>query len=111
MRTGYWALAPLTGGPNAQRDVTRRAVDLYQARQSTERPCTGLVMVVAGRAHTRKLSQLLVAVGVRDALQFDGGDSLLLGRGNAVLVGRSMPPWKRVLQRWGIQFQPLSRAE
>jgi len=111
MRTGYWALAPLTDGPAAQRDTTRRTVELYQARRRASHPCTGLVIVVAGRAHVRRLNQLLVTIGVRDAVQFDGGDSLLLGHDRSVLLGRSMPRWKRVLQCWGIQFQPRTPAD
>ncbi len=52
------------------------------------------------------LAPLLAAVGVRDAVQVDGGDSLLFGRSTDVIVGGLMPEWKRMLQVWGVQFQP-----
>jgi len=108
MRTGYWGLAPLAEGPISTRDEIRRAVELYRGSQDAPHGCRGLVVFVAGRFHTRRLCQLLVAAGVSDAVQIDGGDSLLLGQGRSVVLGRTMPGWKRVLQCWGIQFQPRS---
>ena len=65
-------------------------------------------MFAAGRANTGRLAALLASVGVRDAVQVDGGDSLLLGFGRTVVVGRWMPVWKRVLQVWGVQFRAES---
>lgn len=96
MRTGYWGLAPLVDNPIARGPVVERAID---------EGCEGLVVFAAGRANTGQLAALLASAGVRDAVQIDGGDSLLLGRGTDVLVGRPMPEWKRMLQVWGVQFQ------
>lgn len=71
--------------------------------------CTGLIVFVAGRANTGRLAALLAASGVKDAVQVDGGDSLMLGYRTTVLIGRMMP-WKRSLQCWGIQFRPRETA-
>jgi hypothetical protein len=66
----------------------------------------GLVVFVAGRADTRQLASLLGSVGVKDAVQVDGGDSLLLGHDDeVVVVGKLMLPWKRLLQVWGVVFR------
>ena len=97
MRTGYWGLAPLVDNPIARGPALERAI---------AEGCEGLVVFVAGRANTGRLAALLASAGVRDAVQVDGGDSLLLGRGRDVVVGRLMPEWKRLLQVWGVQFQP-----
>jgi hypothetical protein len=96
LRTGYWGLAPLRDNPVAH----GRAVD-----DALTDGCDGLIVFAAGRADTGRLAALLASVGVRDAVQVDGGDSLLLGRGRSVLVGRCMPVWKRLLQVWGVQFR------
>jgi len=96
LRTGYWGLAPLVDNPVARGPVVDRAID---------EGCVGLVVFVAGRANTGRLAALLAGVGVKDAVQVDGGDSLLLGRGTDVVVGKLMPEWKRVLQVWGVQFR------
>lgn len=99
LRTGYWGLAPLRDNPVAH----GRAVD-----DALEEGCEGLIVFAAGRANTGRLAALLASVGVRDAVQIDGGDSLLLGFGRTVVVGRWMPVWKRVLQVWGVQFRAES---
>jgi hypothetical protein len=113
IRVGYWALAPLTEDPELRRHGVAAALDQYADRSSggavARTPPAGLVLVVAGWANTQRLTHLLSAVRVRDAAQFDGGDSLLLGYGNSITVGRLMPPWKQVLQCWGIQFQPMEK--
>jgi hypothetical protein len=96
LRTGYWGLDPQRGNPVAH----GRALD-----DALAAGCDGLVVFVAGRAHTGRLAALLASVGVRDAVQVDGGDSLLLGRGATVVIGRWMPVWKRLLQVWGVQFR------
>jgi hypothetical protein len=96
LRTGYWGLAPLRENPIAR----GRALDAAIADG-----CDGLIVFVAGRANTGRLATLLASIGVRDAVQVDGGDSLLLGRGHSVVVGRCMPTWKRLLQVWGIEFR------
>jgi len=95
-RTGYWGLAPLADSPVVRGPAVAAAID---------DGCAGLAVFVAGRANTRRLAALLAAVGVKDAVQVDGGDSLLLGHATDVIVGGWMPEWKRMLQVWGVQFQ------
>ena len=102
-RVGYWALAPLDFDPALRRAGVEPAVESYRAANG--RPCGGLIMVVTGWG-TQRLSRLLSAVRVKDAAQFDGGDSLLLGGGTTLREGKLMPGWKRLLQSWGVQFQP-----
>jgi hypothetical protein len=96
IRTGYWGLAPLVDSPVVRGPAASAAID---------DGCEGLVVFTAGRANTRRLAALLAGVGVKDAVQVDGGDSLLLGRATDVIVGGLMPEWKRMLQVWGVQFQ------
>lgn len=96
IRTGYWGLAPLVDNPIARGAALDRAI---------AQGCDGLVVFVAGRANTRQLAAFLASAGVKDAVQIDGGDSLLLGRGTDLILGKFMPEWKRMLQVWGVQFQ------
>jgi hypothetical protein len=99
IRTGYWGLAPLVENPVAR----GAAID-----DAASGGCAGLIVFVAGRADTRQLATLVASVGVKDAVQVDGGDSLLLGRDDEVVVGKLMPPWKRLLQVWGILFRRMT---
>jgi hypothetical protein len=85
IRVGYWGLAPAAG----------------------DHP--GLTVFLGGWGSTQTLAGLFAALGVRDGVQIDGGDSLLFGAGRVVRVGNRMPPWKRFLQRWGICFRPVER--
>jgi hypothetical protein len=95
-RVGFWGLAPFD-------DPELRRAGLEGDRQG------GLILFVGGWANTLRLATLLCAVRVRDAVQVDGGDSLLLGSGRDLRIGEWMPRWKRLLQCWGIQFQPARR--
>lgn len=100
IRTGYWGLAPLVDSPVV------RGPAASAARAAIDDGCEGVIMFAAGRANTGRLAALLASVGVKDAVQVDGGDSLLFGRSTDVIVGGLMPEWKRMLQVWGVQFQP-----
>jgi len=77
IRSGFWGLAPLHG----------------------------LVVVVAGFSNTRRLAERLASIGVKDAVQIDGSNSLLFGGGGRLRIGARMPERKRLLQTWGIQFR------
>jgi hypothetical protein len=103
-RVGYWCLAPLTDDPLLVRQGVGPALSSYET--ATGVPCRGLLMAVAGWANTQCLSHLLSAIRVRDAAQIDGGDSLLMGSGRTLRQGALMPEWKRLLQRWGVEFRP-----
>jgi hypothetical protein len=104
-RVGYWCLAPLDDDLALQRHGVENARDAYQSR--TDRSCDGLLIFVAGLVNVRQLCQLLSAIRVKHAAQIDGGDSLLMGSHSTLRQGTFMPGWKRRLQRWGIQFQPV----
>ncbi len=104
-RVGYWGLAPLRGEVFSQPYGVEPSLDRYEA--ITGRRIKGLLVFVAGWANTRHLTRLLSAIRVKDAVQVDGGDSLLLAEGGVFRQGAFMPPWKRMMQRWGIQVRPL----
>jgi len=105
MRVGFWGLAPLKKDPILHEADVDDALDSY-ARSG--HGCEGVIVFVGGWANTLRLTQLLAAIRVKDAVQIDGSDSLLLGRGTQLLLGSLMPPWKRLLQCWGIQFRTNS---
>ena len=101
MRTGFWGLAPLSASPVLADDDVDAALAAYEAG----RPA-GLIVGVAGWANTRRLARMLADIGVRDAVQFDGSNSLLFGGDGRLLIGRRMPGRKRLLQAWGFRFVP-----
>jgi hypothetical protein len=108
-RFGYWGLVPLGGDFQLRQSGVESAVDTYQ--MATGQHCEGLLLTVAGWVNTQRLSHLLSAIRVKDAVQIDGGDSLLLGSGTTLRQGAFMPEWKRLLQCWGVQFRPRLPAD
>jgi hypothetical protein len=103
-RVGFWGIVPLGTDPVLRQSGVESAADAYQL--ATGKNCEGLLLTIAGWANTQRLSHLLSAVRVRDAVQIDGGDSLLMGSDTTLRQGAFMPEWKRLLQRWGVQFRP-----
>jgi hypothetical protein len=103
-RVGFWGIVPFGADPALRKCEIESAADSYQL--ATSSGCRGLLFTVAGWANTQQLSHLLSAVRVKDAVQIDGGDSLLMGSGATLRQGTFMPVWKRLLQRWGVQFHP-----
>ena len=109
-RVGYWALAPLSGDRALECSGVQEAADEYDSRcgwteEETGR-CVGLVLLITGWSSTQRLAELMCEIRVKDAVQFDGGDSLMLGAQGSLMIGSGMSPWKRSLQCWGIQFLP-----
>jgi hypothetical protein len=102
IRSGFWGLVPLAGNPRIA------AADVAGA---VEQGMRGLIVFVGGRANTLRLATLFASIGVKDAVQVDGGDSLMLGGGTDMRIGKLMPEWKRMLQCWGVQFQPEDVTE
>jgi hypothetical protein len=102
-RVGYWGLVPLGADRLLRQSGVESALSTYQV--ATGENCEGLLFTVAGWANTQRMSHLLSAVRVRDAVQIDGGDSLLMGSGTTLRQGTFMPEWKRLLQCWGVQFR------
>lgn len=105
MRVGFWGLAPVDGDPVLARAGMPAALRAYTGPGRT---CPGLLVFVAGWANTLRLTELLAAIRVKDAVQIDGSDSLLLGQANRLIMGSLMPPWKRLLQCWGMQLRATS---
>jgi hypothetical protein len=102
LRVGFWGLAPLKGDPVLDRVGMAAALDEYAG---SGHDCRGVVVFAGGWANTLRLTQMLASIRVKNAVQIDGSDSLLLGRGNQLILGGLMPPWKQILQRWGIQLR------
>jgi hypothetical protein len=107
MRIGFWGLAPLPGDRILEGAGVESALEAYARRGHA---CRGVIVFAAGWANTRRLTQRLASIRVKDAVQIDGSDSLLLGRGDTLVLGALMPPWKQVLQCWGIQFRARPTA-
>jgi hypothetical protein len=103
IRVGYWCTVPLTCDETLHLAGIDASIRVYHQRSG--RVCDGVLLVVAGWANTQRLTHLLSAIRVKDAVQIDGGDSLLLGGGRTLRQGTFMPEWKRLLQCWGIQFR------
>lgn len=105
IRVGYWGLAPLDDNAVVPRSTLAPGRERYAAASPTGDP-SGLLVFIGGWGGTQQLSSLLAAIGVSDAVQIDGGDSLLLRDATRLHVGAHMPRWKRLLQCWGLCFCP-----
>jgi hypothetical protein len=111
---GLWGLVPLVGDPILEGTGISDARDKYHSAESpttTSAQCTGVVVGVTYWGRTSRIAQILAAARVRDAVQFDGSNSLLFGGGTSIYVGRRMPQRKRFLQAWGIQFRPVAQDQ
>lgn len=110
IRVGYWGLAPLDDNRVVASADLAAARERYAARAPTGDPA-GLLVFLGGWGSTQHLSSLLVAIGVKDAVQIDGGDSLLLRDARRLRVGSHMPFWKRNLQCWGLCLRPTCAVD
>lgn len=94
IRVGFWGLVPLVENP---------------VLRSPGGPSgDGVIFLLAGSGNTLVLAEIMAAAGVKDAVQIDGNDSLLLGSGSTIRIGAHMPLWKQLLQVWGFHFQPIT---
>jgi hypothetical protein len=110
IQVGYWGLAPLDDNRVVPAAALAAPRERYASRAPTGDP-GGLLVFLGGWGSTQRLSALLVAIGVKDAVQIDGGDSLLLRDADRLRVGRHMPFWKRNLQCWGLCLRPACAVD
>ena len=97
-------MAPLAADDARFKDTgLAEALASYSGARSGK-PVPGLLIGVY--YHTNSRAQLLVDIGVKDAVKLDGSDSVLFGHGSTVLVGDSMFEGKRVSHSWGFAFFP-----
>ena len=104
---GFWGLAPMTSTDAALKEAgIDDALEEYHTKEPKpgELPaCDGLIITVFTLG--KVLKQELVNIRVKDAVRVDGASSVLMGKGATLLVGNSMIDPKRLLQKWGFQFQ------
>jgi hypothetical protein len=97
----FWGLAPIKA--TSDNSGLESAISAYQ-KVGTSKPVTGLIvgLLYSGNDHV----QLLVDIGIKDAVKLDGSDSVLFGHDSEILYGTDMSPYKRVWMRWGFAFYP-----
>ncbi|HEV8679807.1 MAG TPA: hypothetical protein VGQ90_10565 [Stellaceae bacterium] len=98
----WWGLAPVKAPQGPDPDGVKNALAAYAAAPGNRAP-TGLIVGLYVQDKTAKV-QLLADVGVTDAVRLDGGDSVLLGHGNTLVVGETMSHHKRVWLQYGFAF-------
>lgn len=100
----HWGLAPLKPEPRDEAGL-KDALAAYAASPGN-RPVGGLIVGVYYHDDPAKV-QVLADVGVTDAVRLDGGDSVLFGYDQSVLVGTGMSHHKRTWMQFGFAFFPV----
>lgn len=107
---GYWGLAPLDPTAliwqqaNLQLPL-KEAIDsykIYEDKEEMELPkLDGLLITAFQSIRPVNMANMLSGVLVKDAVQLDGADSVLLGVDKTIVVGASMIEAKRLGNTWG----------
>jgi len=100
----YWGLAPLKP-PTPDNAGLKNALDQF-AKAPGCKALTGLIVGLYLHDKPANVS-LLANVGVTDAVRLDGGDSVLFGYDDTVLVGTGMSRHKRMWLQYGLAFFPV----
>jgi hypothetical protein len=100
----FWGLAPLAADDARFKETGLADALASYSGAGSAKPVPGLLvgLYYCSSSH----AQLLVDIGVKDAVKLDGSDSVLFGHGDTVLVGDSMFDAKRVSHSWGFAFFP-----
>lgn len=100
----YWGLAPLAATDLRFNNTGLAAALQAYAKAPKGGTVAGLIfgMFYQNNSH----AQLMLDIGVKDAVRLDGSDSTLFGRGQTVLWGEGMVHYKRIAQQYGFAFYP-----
>jgi hypothetical protein len=99
----YMGLAPLQASAARFANTTLAAgLKAYATAAKAKAPVAGLIfgLFYQGNSH----AQLMVDIGVENAVLLDGSDSTLFGHDNVVMWGDSMAHYKRIAQQFGFAF-------
>jgi hypothetical protein len=107
---GLWGLAPVVNDRTLDEAGIGAAIDDLHLREGREElelpPLTGVLVCAFWWGLISTLIDLFVAARIKDAVRVDGNSSILLGRGDKILVNETMIEPKRYYNRWGYQFEP-----
>ena len=105
---GLWGLAPLADDATLREAGIEQAIAALRETEGSEElpPPTGVAICAFWWGPIPAVIDLFVQARVKDAVRIDGNSSILLGRGNEILVNETMIEPKRYYNRWGYQFQP-----
>ena len=99
----WWGLAPLKAPPQGQDTSGLKDALAAYAAAPGNRAVTGLIVGLYAKDKTDTV-QLLADAGVTDAVRVDGGDSVLLGHQETLVVGEIMSRHKRIWLQYGFAF-------
>jgi hypothetical protein len=98
----YLGLAPLQA--NAQRFANTTLAAGLQAYAAAAKAAAPAGLVFALFYQSASHAQLMVDIGVKDAVLLDGSDSTLFGHDSTVMWGDGMVHYKRIAQQFGFAF-------
>ncbi len=107
---GIWGLAPLDVTDADLKDAgIEQAIEEYlkdepQSDSPPPREVTGLIITAFYAGPMSEFAAILGKARVKDAARIDGSDSIVMGRGNA-LVFDAETEKKKLYNRWGFQCQ------